>query len=357
LPSLSSAIKINIRDATAAVPGPSYGKPIVIGEDATNKALFNQVFTYYSQSEVENDFGADSPIAKATAKAFMQGISEIKVVNVMKDDGAGGAIADYDTVLADLAERAEYDIIIPTIGAGDANAQKLIDHAGVYRKLLVLPFIGAAADAKTAFAALTVNEFVYAIAYDDSSLTEGEVAGAVGGVVATLKPWQTPEWVNVQGVNPASYIDSQVDDLENSNIATIYEIVKSVLSNARTLDGGRVYIVRSKIYLADIIRTELINLKLKLNNMGKAIPFAPSGLQVIKSTIEKILRAQQALGVLKPDWTDADGNLHRGFEVTVPAYEDIPDSDKSNGILRNVSVTAYLMNYVEKIELDLVITL
>jgi len=355
LPSLSSAIKINIRDATAAIPGPAYGKPIVIGEDPNKLDLFNQVKNYYSQSDVENDFGADSPIAKATAKAFMQGISEIKVVNVMKDDGAGNAVADYDTVLADLAERAEYDIIIPTIGAGDTNTQKLVDHAGVYNKLLILPFIGSVADAQTTFAALTANEFVYAIAYD--ALTEGEVAGAVGGVVATLKPWQTPEWVVVQGVNPASYKDSEVDQLETNNIATITEVAKAVLSNARTLDGGRVYISRSTIYLAEVIKTELVNLKLKLNNMGKAIPFTPSGLQVVKSTIEKVLRVQQSLGVLKPDWTDADGNLHRGFEVTVPAYEDISDADKANGVLKNVSVTAYLMNYVEKIELDLVITL
>ena len=355
MPSVESAVRIDIRDATAALLGPTYGTPIVIGEDPNKLDLFNQVKTYYSQSEVETDFGADSPIAKATAKAFAQGISKVLVVNVMKDDGSGNAVADYDTVLADLAERAEYDIIIPTIGADDSNAQKLVDHAGTYHKLVVLPFIGSKDDAIAAFEALTANDYVFAVAHDN--LTEGEVAGAVGGVVATLKPWQTPEWVSVQSIDAAGYKASEADELENSNVATIIEIVKPVLSNARTLNGGRVYISRTKTYLADEIKTELVNLKLRLNNMGKGIPFTPAGLEVVKSTIERRLRVDQKLGVLKPDWVDSEGDLHRGFEVTMPAYDDISDADKANGILRNVRITAYLMNYVEKIELELVITL
>ena len=351
MPSLSSAIKINIRDATSALSGPSYGTPIVIGEDPDGEH-FNEVKTYYSQSEVENDFGADSPISKATAKAFAQGIGKILVVNVHD-----GTSPQYDSVLSDLAERAEYDIIIPTIDAGNSNAPKLVDHAETHHKLLILPYIGSKDDAITKFGAITPSDYVYAVAHDDTTLTPAELAGAVGGLIATLKPWQTCEWVAVQNIAPAGYKDSEIDVLEQNNIATIMEIVKPVLSNARVLSGGRVYISRSKVYLAEVIRTDLINLKFRLNNMGQGIPYTPAGLQVIKSRIEGALRAQQKLGVLKPDWTDSEGNLHPGFEVWMPAYEDIPDSDKANGILSNVRITAYLMNYVEKIELELVITL
>jgi hypothetical protein len=351
MPSLSSAIKISLKDATFALLGPSYGTPIVIGED-TNGQHFNKIKTYYSQSEVENDFGADSPISKATAKAFAQGIGKILVVNVHD-----GTEAKYDDVLSDLAERAQYNIIIPTIDAGNFNASKLVDHAGTYHKLLILPYIGSKDDAIAKFGAITPSDYVYAVAHDDDNLTPAELAGAVGGLIATLKPWQTPEWVMVQNIAPAGYKDSEIDILEQNNIATIMEIVKPVLSNARVLSGGRVYISRSKVYLAEVIRTDLINLKLRLNNMGQGIPYSPSGLQVIKSRIEGTLRAQQKLGVLKPDWVDTEGNLHPGFEVWMPAYEDIPDSDKANGILSNVRITAYLMNYIEKIELELVITL
>jgi hypothetical protein len=351
MPSLSSAIRISLRDSTTAVPSPSYGTPIVIGED-TDGQHFNEVKTYYSQSEVEKDFGADSPISKATAKAFAQGIGKILVVNVHD-----GNSPQYDSVLSDLAERAQYDIIIPTIDAGNSNAPKLVDHAGAYHKLLILPYIGSKDDAIAKFGAITPSDYVYAVAHDDATLTPAELAGAVGGLIATLKPWQTCEWVEVQNIDPAGYKDSEIDALEQNNIATIMEIVKPVLSNARVLSGGRVYISRSKVYLAEVIRTDLVNLKLRLNNMGQGLRYDKLGLDVLKSKIEETLRTQQKLGILKPDWTDNEGNLHRGFEVYIPAYEDIPDSDISAGILRNVRITAYLMNYIEKIELELVITL
>ena len=356
-PSVESAVQINLQDATFAVPSDSYGEIIVIGEDPNKLDLFNQIETYYSQSEVEADFGADSPIAKATAKIFAQGVSKVSVVNVMKDDGLGNAVADYDTVLADLAERADYDIIVPTIGADNSNIAKLIDHAGANRKVLVIPFIGSASDAITAFGALTVNEFCFGIAHDDLDLSEGELAGAVAGVIGLINPWTPPEWHNVQGINAASYKASEVDQLEQNNINTVIEVGKPVISSAKTLDGGWIDIPRTKIYLATEIKNALVNLKLKLANMNQKIPYTPAGIQMIKAAIENVLRVAQRLGAIREDYTDENGNLVKGFEVSVPDYDSISDADKSARILRNVRVVAYLSGAVSKIVLDLVITL
>lgn len=358
MPTAESAIQINLQDATFAVPAETYGEVIVIGEDPNKLTLFNQVKTYYSQSEVETDFGADSPISKATAKVFAQGVARVKAVNVMKDDGVGNAVADYATVLSDLEEnKVDYDIMVVTIGASDANAQTVVDHAGTYHKVLILPFIGAAADAQTAFAALTANEYVFAVAHDDSSLTEGELSGAVAGVISKLQPWVPCEWYNVQGINAAGYKASEADTLEQNNIATIVEVGKAVISTAKSLDGSWIDIPRTKMYLATEIRNALINLKLRLANMGSKIPYTPQGLNMVKAAIEKVLRVAQSLGALREDYTDADGNLVRGFEVQMPKFEDISDSDKASRILRNVRVTAYLSGAISKIVLDLVITL
>ncbi len=358
MPTAESAITINLQDATFATPSETYGEVIVIGEDPNKLNLFNQVKTYYSQSEIEADFGADSPIAKATAKVFAQGVQRVKAVNVMKDDGTGNAVADYATVLADLEDKkVDYDIMVVTIDASDENAQTVVDHAGSYHKVLVLPYIGAAADAKTAFSALTANEYVFAIAHDDSSLTVGELSGAVAGVLSKLQPWIPPEWYGVQGIDAAGYKASEADELENSNIATIVEIGKAVISTAKSLDGSWIDIPRTKAYLATEIRNALINLKLRLANMGSKIPYTPQGLNMIKATIEKVLRVAQGLGALREDYTDSEGNLVRGYEVQMPNYEDISDSDKASRILRNVRVIAYLSGAISKITLDLVITL
>ena len=357
MPTAESAITINLQDATFATPSETYGEVIVIGEDPNKLDLFNQVKTYYSQSEVEADFGADSPISKATAKVFAQGVQRVKAVNVMKDE-AGTPTADYDTVLADLEDKKiDYDIIVVTIDADDTNAQKLVDHAGAYHKVLVLPFIGDKDSAKTAFSALTANEYVFAVAHDDSSLLPGELSGAVAGVISKLEPWVPCEWYNVQGIDAAGYKSSEVDTLEQNNIATIVEIGKAVISTAKSLDGSWIDIPRTKMYLATEIRNALINLKLRLANMGSKIPYTVQGLNMIKATIEKTLRVAQSLGALREDYVDADGNLVRGYEVIMPNYDDISDSDKASRILRNVRVIAYLRGAISKITLDLVITL
>ncbi len=357
MPTAESAITINLQDATFATPSETYGEVIVIGEDPNKLDLFNQVKTYYSQSEVEADFGADSPISKATAKVFAQGVQRVKAVNVMKDE-AGTPTADYDTVLADLEDKKiDYDIIVVTIDADDTNAQKLVDHAGAYHKVLVLPFIGDKDSAKTAFSALTANEYVFAVAHDDSSLLPGELSGAVAGVISKLEPWVPCEWYNVQGIDAAGYKSSEVDTLEQNNIATIVEIGKAVISTAKSLDGSWIDIPRTKMYLATEIRNALINLKLRLANMGSKIPYTVQGLNMIKATIEKTLRVAQSLGALREDYVDADGNLVRGYEVIMPNYDDISDSDKASRILRNVRVIAYLSGAISKITLDLVITL
>jgi len=358
MPTAESAITINPQDATAAAPAETYGEVIVIGEDPNKLTLFNQVKTYYSQSEVEADFGPTSPISKATAKVFAQGVQRVKAVNVMKDDGAGNAVADYTTVLADLEDKkVDYDIMVVTIDASDANAQTVVDHAGTYHKILVLPFIGDAASAQTAFAALTANEYVFAVTHDDANLTAGELSGAVAGVLSKLQPWIPPEWYNVQGVNAAGYKSSEVDTLEQNNIATIVDVGKAVISTAKSLDGSWIDIPRTKAYLATEIRNALISLKLRLANMGSKIPYTPAGIQMIKAAIEKVLRVAQANGALREDYVDADGNLVRGYEVIMPDYDSISDADKSARILRNVRVTAYLSGAVSKITLDLVITL
>jgi|Deesub1362B_J571_1020462.scaffolds.fasta_scaffold00499_21 hypothetical protein len=358
MPTAESAITINLQDATFAVPSETFGEVIVIGEDPNKLTLFDQVKTYYSQSEVEADFGADSPIAKATAKVFAQGVQKVKAVNVMKDDGAGGAVADYATVLADLEDnKVDYDIMVVTIDASDANAQTVVDHAGTYHKVLVLPFIGDKDSVKSAFAALTANEYVFAVAHDDTNLTVGELSGAVAGVLSKLQPWVPPEWYSVQGINAAEYKASEADELESSNIATIIEVGRAVISTAKSLDGSWIDIPRTKAYLATEIRNALINLKLRLANIGSKIPYTPQGLNMIKATIEKVLRVAQGLGVLREDYTDSEGNLVRGYEVQMPNYEDISDSDKASRILRNVRVVAYLSGAISKIQLDLVITL
>ncbi|RLI74765.1 hypothetical protein DRO97_05065 [Archaeoglobales archaeon] len=356
MPLPSQSVVITVSDATRVLPSPTYNEIIVIGEDSNKLDLFNQVNTYYSQAEVENDFGADSPISKATAKIFAQGVDHLKVVNVMTT----GPTADYDTVLAALESNAvDYDLMCPTIGAADSNITKLIDHANTYKKLLVIPDIGDASTVQTNFGALTANEFCFAVAHDDSSLEKGELAGAVVGVIAKLNPWIWTRFQPISGVDAASYTPSELTALENNNINTL--VTESglgvMLSDGKMLDGGWIDVSRCKVYLTTELKTDLVNLLVRTAAAGSRIPYEPQGLATIKARIEQTLRRIQALGAIRQDYVDNNGNLVRGFEVVVPSYESIPESDKNARILKNVHVTAYFLPPVGKIEMDLVLTI
>jgi len=360
MPTVKDTVQISVKDATAALPTPTYGEIIVVGEDSDNLADFNVVYTFYSQAEVEQKFGANSPIAKATAKIFAQGVAKLKAVNVMKDDGAGNPIADYDTVLSDLVtNQVDYDIIVGTIDASDTNAAKLVSHADSYNKVLVMPQLGDASTVTTALGNLIANEWVYAVAHDDTtSYTPGEVAGAAAGAIAGIKNWIPAEWQSVSGINAAGYSPSDVSTIEQAGGNTFIQVGSQVvLSGGKALDGSWLDVSRTKQYLVDLIETDLVNLKLRKAGAGQKIPFTPAGLKLIESTLIASCKRAQEAGALREDYVDENGNLVRGYEVVVPSYDSISDTDKANRTLSGVTVTAYLSGGISVISLDLVISL
>lgn len=353
---IDSDIVINIKDATAALAQSTYGELIVIGEDDSATAEFNKVYTFYDQDSVESKYGADSPISKATAKAFAQGVNKVKTVNVVDS----GPTVDYDTVLNALqTEEVDYDIIVTTQAADDANMDsKLVSHANTYKKLLVIPFLGTQSAAVTAFGDLTANEFLYCVSHDDdSTYTSGELSGAVAGVIGLTKSWNPVSWKTVSGIEAATYTPSDIDTLVTNNINTVISIANNELSGSLILTGSFVDVPRTKIYLYSEIKAALTNLKLRLANKGEKIPYSPAGIGMIKAKIEEVLRRAQRDGALRENYTDDNGDLVKGFTVSVPSYDSISDSDKSNRVLKNVVVIAYISGAIESVELDLVVTL
>ncbi|MHC1623440.1 MAG: hypothetical protein ACXQTR_02475 [Candidatus Methanospirareceae archaeon] len=361
MPTIDESIAINLKDATGAIPAETYGEIIVIGEH-TSDTSFNHVDTCYSQAEVEAIY-TDGPIVEATAKIFAQGVAHVKTVNVYD-----GATKQYATVLeALLSENVDYDIIVPTIDASDnTNMELLVSHANTNRKLLICPALGTASAVTTNITALTPSEYVYAIVHDDSdSYNAGELAGAIAGVIGLLNPWIPPEWVTVSGIAASGYTQSEIKTLEENEthpMNTVIKVVSSEISAGLSMKPGKyVDIARTKIYLSTEIKNALVNLKYQLANKGRKIPYEPRGLEMIKATIEKILRTNQSTSTrtkaIRADGLTDDGEVDPGFTVTMPQWSSISASDKASRLLRNVEVEAFLSGAVSKIKLDLIISL
>lgn len=357
MPTVQGSIQITIKDATSALPNPTFGELIVIGEDTVDWAKFNTVFTFFSQAEAEAEFALPSPISKATAKIFAQGADKVKAVNVIED---GIGTKDYAEVLNDLqTNEVDYDIIVPTIDASDANAPTLVTHADTYNKVLVISELDTATNVVAAFGALTPSEWVYAVAHDDSgTYTPAEMSGAAAGAIANVESWIPAEWQSVIGINVAGYTPSEISTIETANANTLINVGNSiVLSGGKALDGSWLDVSRTKQYLEALIETDLANMKLRKAGAGQKIPYTPAGLGLINSTLVKSCKTGQDAGAIREDSIDGDNNFVPGFTVVVPSFDSISQGDKDVRTLNNVVVTAYLSGAISIIKLDLVITL
>lgn len=356
MPTISESIQITIKDATSALPNPTFSEIIVIGEDTVEWAKFNTVFEFFSQAEAEAEFGVSSPIAKATGKVFEQGVDHVKAVNVIED---GIGTKDYAEVLNDLqSNEVIYDIIVPTIDASDGSAGLLVTHANTYNKVLVISEIDTSTNVVAAFGALIANEWTYAVAHDDSgTYTPAEISGAAAGAIANIKSWIPAEWQSVSGVEAAGYTPSEISTIEAGNISTIINVGNSVvLSSGLALDGSWLDVSRTKQYLANLIEVDLVNLKLRKAGEGQKIPYTSAGLGLVNSTLVQSCKKGQEDGAIREDSID-DGNLVKGYSVVVPDFANISQGDKDARTLNNVVVTAYLSGAISIIKLDLVITL
>lgn len=366
MPTTDESITINLKDATAAVRAETYGEIIVIGEHTTDTS-YNHVDTCYTQAEVVAIYGEGSPISKATAKIFAQGVAHVKTVNVHNSSDPSLNI-HYDVVLAALlSENVDHDIIVPTIDASDNSMNTyLVAHANTNHILLVCPSRGSAALVTANIAALTASEYVYAIVHDASAnYTAGELAGAIAGVIGLLNPWIPPEWVTVSGIAASGYTQSQIKALEEHAthpMNTVIKVVSSEISAGLAMKPAKyVDVARTKIYLSTEIKNALINLKYQLANKGKKIPFEPRGIEMVKATIEKILRTNQSTSTrtlaIRADGLTSDGEVDPAFTVTMPQWSSISASDKSSRILQNIEVEVFLSGAISKIKLDLIISL
>lgn len=357
MPTAKGAVTINLLDATSAMPVEVYGEVIVIGSHTTN-LNYNVVKSYTTQAAVETEWGAGSAIAKATAKVFAQGVPSVKVLNVYKDAVAPN---DYSTCLAALeTNQVKYNIMVPLVQVDDVNFGVLVTHATTYKKVLICPIVNStAANTNTKMNLLTKDETQYAITHDTATYVVQELAGAVAGLIAKLKPWIPPEWMGISGINASGYSPDDINTLETNRVNAVIAVgTATVLSSGMALKAGTwIDVQRTKQYLSDLIRNELINLKLNLANRNQKIPYTPKGLGMVESTIRKACKLAQTQGALREDTIKSDETPDPGYTVSMPLFENISGSDKSARLLQGITVTTYLSGAMSKITLDLVITL
>lgn len=175
-------------------------------------------------------------------------------------------------------------------------------------------------------------------------VTAGAWAAKCLGYAAGSETWALKQ---LAGVQPAS-LTPQQDQEALGNNGTVFGRMSAQLNLTRggKVAGGEwVDVIRFRDWLQDVMQTNLVA---TLINRPK-LPYTDEGLAVIESSMIKSLEeGVKAGGVV--DWRDnGEGQLVRGYTVTVPQAKDVPFNIKASRVA-HVSFSAYLTGAIHAIE-------
>lgn len=186
--------------------------------------------------------------------------------------------------------------------------------------------------------------------------TTEDVAAAVAGLMSVTEPWKKMMWKTLRGLTTTyftvSEVETTLEGATNPVNAVIQKVTIDVSSDGLTTVGGPTYewidITRTRYYLESLITIALDDL-IRLSE----IPYTDQGIASVRSSIERALQKAVDNGALRTPFINTDGDYQRGYQVEVPALADIPAADKTNRLLDDVFVTAWLAGHVQAIQLNL----
>lgn len=348
MPNVRDFVNITATIDTAMDRVFEWGYPAIVGEQAVVEGAYTHpetnrdvIKTYYSADTVLSEQG-DGTLYKAAVAAFSQGISKLyaialsaaipgtptpeeigQTLTLFKDHASEGKIQGiclaqiYDTPrllkLKEFCDANDLIFVVTNQESGDPA--------------LAVPTIKAdretLASKNGSFVAHASTQFV------------GDVAAAALGRFMILKPWVTPFMKDVAIPVEEFFEPSDVRSLEDGYCNVLLKFDNKIrFSNGLTMSGTSpkfMDIVRMQYHVTRIIQDALIRLRIN----AEKIPYTPSGLETIKTTIASVLE-----GLVR------EGALHK-YTVQMPLYASISNADKENRILNNVKVTCILAGDIQ----------
>jgi len=312
---------------------------------------------------------ADHLPSSASGEAWVNPITGFVGIddNMISGTGAGLVVTSYTYIdwaaINTAISNEDINIVVladtPTADAHLGDLDKLIGYCDSNNWIMpIMSNATTAANIITQFNYLTDSRNVMGIA---TTQTDDDIAACGAGLLANLKPWDNVMWQRLHGLSMQTYFTTEEVEstLEGSEVnpvnAVIRKIDTDVMSNGLTTVGGDykyIDITRTKYYLEDLIRDRLTTLL-----MGTKLTYEKKALAVVASTIRSACEEAVHATALREPWYDEAGDLHTGYIVEMPAFEDIPTADRVNRVLRNVFVTAYLAGHIQEIRLNLLITI
>lgn len=337
---LDDIVSVDIHLNTTGVGRADFGVIMVFSRAADYVAdkvpADGTVATYNRLSDTSGIVSPDSPTAKVLAAIFSQSPRprRVKVFTTTLEQSANWT---GEHLAAAIQKDSDW---YAAVVAGDATDMMQFAKAieGERRLLITDQMTPQTAKAQNLYRTAVI------VGADTGGVTAGAWAAKCLGYAAGSETWALKQLGGVQAASLSPQQDKEVLD----NNGTIFGRMSAQLNLTRggKVAGGEwVDVIRFRDWLQDVMQTNLVA---TLINRPK-LPYTDEGLAVIESSLIKSLEeGVRAGGVI--DWRDdGEGQLVRGYTVTVPRAADVPFNIKASRVA-HVSFSAYLTGAIHAIE-------
>lgn len=122
----------------------------------------------------------------------------------------------------------------------------------------------------------------------------------------------------------------------------------TVTQNGKVAADEWIDVIRFRDWLEEEMKVNILNLMINTDKL----PYDDSGIGAIESQINSTLELGQRRGGISPDEYDANGNINKGFVVSVPLAADISANNKASRYLQDINFTARLTGAIHVVKVS-----
>lgn len=331
-------VDVTITRQTKAVSEKGFGTPLVL---ATSKNLPYKVYTEIDQ--VASDFATTTEEYKLLSRMFGQNPrpAEIAVFGVQYN----GANGDPDTLVSalnDLIKTNNDFYYLVSVEQGDDEIAALAQWVSTQEKIYA-----ASTSSETLYTMLNgLYDNVFLLVHDQPRQYPAE------GLVALLAPQEIGSYTwtfkTIQGVSPAAYDDTKINDIHEHNACTyIKEGGVNITSHGVATSGEYIDVVQSTHF----IKARMTEAVFRLLATNPKIPYTDAGIAMVVAAVDDVLKQAFKQGII------ADENGEPLYTITVPQRAEIPANTRAQRILPDIEWSATIAGAVEKVEIRGVLTI
>ncbi|KYD28171.1 DUF3383 family protein [Geobacillus stearothermophilus] len=325
-------VDVTITRQTKAVSEKGFGTPLVL---ATSKNLPHKVYTEIDQ--VASDFATTTEEYKLLSRMFGQNPrpAEIAVFGVQYN----GANGDPDTLVSalnDLIKTNNDFYYLVSVEQGDDEIAALAQWVSTQEKIYA-----ASTSSETLYTMLNgLYDNVFLLVHDQPRQYPAE------GLVALLAPQEIGSYTwtfkTIQGVSPAAYDDTKINDIHEHNACTyIKEGGVNITSHGVATSGEYIDVVQSTHF----IKARMTEAVFRLLATNPKIPYTDAGIAMVVAAVDDVLKQAFKQGII------ADENGEPLYTITVPQRAEIPANTRAQRVLPDIQWSATIAGAIEKVEI------